>query len=60
MKKYTKVITLKISETQKQTLDKLSNRNIKVSNFIREAIKEKIKLEAKELEVKPIKIIMPF
>ncbi len=60
MKKYTKVITLKISETQKQTLDKLSNRNIKVSNFIREAIKEKIKREAKELEVKPIKIIMPF
>jgi hypothetical protein len=33
MKKYTKVITLKISETQKQTLDKLSNRNIKVLKF---------------------------
>ena len=39
---YTEIITLKISRTQKQTLDKLRVRNIKVSNFIRQAIKEKI------------------
>lgn len=50
--KYTKVITLKITETQKQTLDKLSSRNIRVSNFIREAIKEKIQREASELKPK--------
>jgi len=46
---YTEVITLKISKTQKQTLDKLRVRNIKVSNFIRQAIKEKILRDAEEL-----------
>ncbi len=46
---YTEVITLKISKTQKQTLDKLRDRNIKVSNFIRQAIKEKILRDADEL-----------
>ncbi len=46
---YTEIITLKISRTQKQTLDKLRVRNIKVSNFIRQAIKEKILRDADEL-----------
>lgn len=46
---YTEVITLKISKTQKQTLDKLRSKNVKVSNFIRQAIKEKILRDADEL-----------
>jgi len=46
---YTEIITLKISKTQKQTLDKLRVRNIKVSNFIRQAIKEKILRDSDEL-----------
>ena len=50
--KYTKVITLKISEIQFNTLNKLRYRNVKVSNFIREAISEKINREAKELRPK--------
>ena len=39
---YTEVFTLKISKVQKQTLNKLKSRNIKVSSFIRKAIAEKI------------------
>jgi|JI9StandDraft_2_1071091.scaffolds.fasta_scaffold1248167_1 hypothetical protein len=49
MEIYTEVITLKISKVQKQTLDKLRSRKIKVSNFVRLAIKEKIERDASEL-----------
>ena len=48
--RYTKVITVKITPIQKQTLNKLADRNIRVSNFIREAIKEKIQREASHLK----------
>jgi histone H3/H4 len=60
MEIYTKQISLKISETQKQTLNKLAERNIKVSKFIRDAIAEKIQRDAKELIVKAKKVIIPF
>jgi len=60
MEIYTKQISLKISELQKETLNKLSSRNIKVSNFIRLAIKEKIERDYKDLVVKPEKFKMPF
>jgi len=54
MQLYTEKISIKISSTQKLTLDKLRQRNIKVSHFIREAIKEKIDREADELKPKVI------
>ncbi|MFM2204460.1 MAG: hypothetical protein RLZZ605_1424 [Bacteroidota bacterium] len=57
---YNKQITLKISETQKNTLDKLAKRKVKVSKFIRDAISEKIQREAKDLVVKPKKVDVPF
>lgn len=57
---YTEVITLKISKTQKQTLDKLRTRNVKVSNFIRQAIKEKIQRDALELVDKSNYEYCPF
>lgn len=57
---YTEVITLKISKTQKQTLDKLRTRNVKVSNFIRQAIKEKIQRDAAELVDKSNYEYCPF
>ena len=60
MQTYTESITLKISKTQKHTLDKLRRRHIKVSNFIRNAIKEKINREAKELIPKKKEIKCPF
>lgn len=49
MELYTELITLKISKLQKKTLSKLRDRNIKVSNFVRLAIKEKIERDASEL-----------
>ena len=57
---YTEVFTLKISSTQKQTLDKLKSRNIKVSSFVRKAIAEKIKRDYAELQEKPKKEYNPF
>ena len=60
MKIYTEQISLKISATQKQTLEKLEKRNIKVSQFIRDAIKEKLQRDCKGLIVKPKKIVCPF
>jgi post-segregation antitoxin (ccd killing protein) len=58
--RYTKVVTLKISETQNETLCKLRVKKIRVSNFIREAIKEKIQRDYKELIKKPKKHNCPF
>ena len=49
---YTEVFTLKISSTQKRTLEKLKSRNIKVSDFVRKAIAEKIKRDYAELQEK--------
>lgn len=57
---YTEVYVLKISEQQKQTLDKIKERGFVVQKFVREAIKEKIKREHKELERKPKKEKLPF
>lgn len=57
---YTEVFTLKISATQKRTLDKLKSRNIKVSDFVRKAIAEKINRDYAELQEKPKKEYCPF
>ena len=57
---YTEVFTLKISSTQKRTLEKLKSRNIKVSVFVRKAISEKIKRDYAELQDKPKKEYCPF
>ena len=57
---YTEVFTLKISSTQKRTLEKLKSRNIKVSDFVRKAISEKIKRDYAELQDKPKDEFCPF
>lgn len=57
---YTEVVVLKITPIQKQTLNKLKSRKIRVSEFIRKAISEKINRDAKELEFKPKKQFTPF
>ena len=57
---FTEIITLKITTIQKQTLDKLRVKNIKVYDFIRKAISEKINRDAKELIEKPKKEYCPF
>lgn len=58
--RYTKAITLKVTPTQKDTLNKLADRHIKVSKFIRDAIKEKIQREAKELQPPEPDCDVPF
>ena len=57
---YTEIFTLKISSTQKRTLEKLKSRNIKVSDFVRKVISEKIKRDYAELQDKPKKEFCPF
>ena len=57
---YTEVLTLKISSTQKRTLEKLKSRNIKVSDFVRKAISEKIKRDYEELQDKLKREYCPF
>lgn len=57
---YSEVYVLKISKVQKQTLQKLKERGIVVSKFVRKAIQEKIQREYKELQPKPEKIKVPF
>ena len=57
---YTEVFTLKISSTQKRTLEKLKSRNIKVSDFVRKAIAEKIQRDYAELQEKSKKRILSF
>ena len=57
---YTEIFTLKISKSQKLTLEKLKSRNIKVSSFVRIAIKEKIQRDYSELLEKPKKEYCPF
>ena len=55
MKLYTKIKVIRISESQLKTLQKMKSYNVDVGHFIREAIKEKIKKEYKELMPKQIK-----
>jgi len=60
MEQYTEVTTVKLSKVQKQTLGKLRDRKIKVSQFIRDAISEKLVRDASELIIKPKKEYCPF
>ena len=60
MEQYTEVTTIKLSKIQKQTLGKLKERNIRVSQFIRDAISEKLKRDASELIVKTKRDVCPF
>jgi post-segregation antitoxin (ccd killing protein) len=60
MQKYTEILTLKITPTQKETLAKLKDRKVRVSDFVRIAISEKIKRDTKDLIIKPKKEYCPF
>ena len=60
MQKYTKVKVLRISDVQHQTLVKMKSYNVDVSDFIRQAIKEKINREYEELKPKPRDEYCPF
>jgi post-segregation antitoxin (ccd killing protein) len=57
---YTEFIGFKISKTQKQTMDKLKGYNVNVSQFVRNAIKEKIERDYDDLKEKSKKEYCPF
>jgi len=56
----TEILTVKISQTQAQTLHKLRQRNIRVGDFVRAAIAEKISRDYHKLQVKPKNTQCPF
>ncbi len=56
----TKTKVIRISETQNKTLQKMKSYNVDVAEFIRNAIKEKIQREYKDLLPKPKKEYCPF
>ena len=60
MQIYTEVYPIRFSKEQKATLKKLAERNIKVPEFIREAVREKLAREYKDLIVKPKAFKVPF
>lgn len=59
MKFYTKTKVIRISESQLKTLQKMKSYNVDVGHFIREAIKEKIQREYKDL-IPKVKSNCPF
>ena len=56
----TKTKVIRISESQLKTLQKMKSYNVDVAEFIRNAIKEKIQREYKELLPKPKKEYCPY
>ena len=60
MEKYTKIKHLRITETQHNTLLKMKSYKVDVSQFIRNAISEKIKREYSDLIPKPKEEHCPF
>jgi hypothetical protein len=57
---YTEVEVIKLTKTQKETLIKLRKYNVNKSQFIRDAIVEKIQREGYEIKQKAKKNDCPF
>ena len=60
MSKYTVIHTIRFSEIQAETLQKLKDYDVNVSQFIRLAIAEKIKSNWKEIKEKKERVKLPF
>ncbi len=60
MKKHTVRQTIMISEIQAQSLDKLKQYDVNISQFIRQAIKEKLHRDWKQIKEKKTKFKVPF
>lgn len=58
--KYNKVKVVKLTEVQYQTLKKLEKHNVKVCDFIRNAISEKLQREKIKIVKQKEKNICPF
>jgi hypothetical protein len=57
--KYTKSKVIKLTEVQYNTLKKLENYNVRVCDFVRDAIAEKLEREKHKI-LKPKKEYCPF
>lgn len=57
---YTKSKVVKLTEVQYQTLKKLEKYNVRVCDFIRESISEKLQREKIEIIKPKVKDICPF
>ena len=60
MDKLTEIYTLRLSKTQAETLEKLKDYDVNISQFIRLAIKEKIKRDWKGIKERKEKFKYPF
>jgi hypothetical protein len=60
MKQLTKSKTVRFSETQINSLSILENYGVNVNQFIRLAVKKKIKKDWKTIKEKKEKIVCPF
>lgn len=58
--KNTHILTIRINDTQKQSLDKLKEYDVNTSKFIRQAIKEKIQRDWKCIKESKNKTTCPF
>ena len=56
----TEILNIRISKEQKQTLDKLKEYNVNLSQFVRNAIKEKLQREKAEIITNYKNIECPF
>lgn len=60
MKQYTEIQVVRLTSQQKQSLAILESKGVNVSQFIRLAIKEKIKKDWKSIKIKSERVYCPF
>ena len=60
MNKYTVIQTIRFSEKQAESLQKLKDYDVNVSQFIRIAISEKIKRDWKQIKQQQERVKLPF
>ena len=60
MNKYTVIHTIRFSKQQAESLQKLKDYDVNISQFIRIAIAEKIKRDWKQIKEKKERVKLPF
>ena len=60
MSKLTVIHTIRFSEKQAESLQKLKDYDVNISQFIRIAISEKIKLDWQQIKEKKERVKLPF
>ena len=60
MNKYTVIHTIRFSKQQSESLQKLKDYDVNVSQFIRIAISEKIKRDWKQIKEEKQRVKLPF